>query len=189
MFLQLYKSIVRPHLEYALSVRSPHFKKDKIALENVQRRATRLVKSLFGQTYSQRLRALGLPSLEYRRKRSDMVEVYKILNNIDIIEKDRLFTMATYSSTRGHPQKLFKKRSNRNIRMNSFSNRVVEKWNNLPEHVVMAPSLNTFKSRLNIHWQNHPNKFDPSCYIAHSTGFNARSGEHSSNAPREAEIA
>ena len=53
----------------------------------------------------------------------------------------------------------------------------------------MAPSLNTFKSRLNIHWQNHPNKFDPSCYIAHSTGFNARWGEHSSNAPREAEIA
>ena len=43
--------------------------------------------------------------------------------------------------------------------MNSFSNRVVEKWNNLPEHVVMAPSLNTFKSRLNIYWQNHPNKF------------------------------
>lgn len=64
MFLQLYKSIVRPHLEYASSVWSPHVKKDKIALENVQRRATRLVKSLFGQTYSQRLRALGLPSLE-----------------------------------------------------------------------------------------------------------------------------
>ena len=45
MFLQLYKSIVIPHLEYASSVWSPHFKKDKIALENVQRRATRLVKS------------------------------------------------------------------------------------------------------------------------------------------------
>ena len=92
MFLQLYNSIVRPHLEYASSVWSPHFKKDilLIALENVQRRATRLVKSLFGQTYSQRLRALGLPSLEYRRERSDLVEVYKILNNIDIIEKDRL---------------------------------------------------------------------------------------------------
>ena len=53
-------------------------KKDKIALENVQRRATRPVKSLFGQTYSQRLRALDLPSLEYRRERSDRVEVYKI---------------------------------------------------------------------------------------------------------------
>ena len=64
-------------------------------MENVQRRVTRLVKSLFGQTYSQRLRALGLPSLEYRRERSDMVEVYKISNNIDMTEKDRLFTMAT----------------------------------------------------------------------------------------------
>ena len=124
----IYNSIVRPHLEYASSVWSPYIlKKDKIALENVQRRATRLVKSLFGQTYSQRLRVLGLPSLEYRRERSDVVEVYKIFNNIDITEKDRLFTMETYSSTRGHPQKLFKKRSNRNIRMNSFSIRVVEK--------------------------------------------------------------
>ena len=107
MVLQLYKSVVRPHLEYASSVWSPQFKKDKIALENVRRRATRLVKSLFGQTYSQRLRTIGLPSLEYRREESDMVDVYKILNNIDMIEKDRLFTMASF--IRGHPQKLFLK--------------------------------------------------------------------------------
>ena len=78
------------------------FKKDEIALENVQRRATRLVKGLFDQTYSQRLRTLGLPSMEYRRERSD-IDVYKILNNIDMIKKDKLLTMATYSSTRGHP--------------------------------------------------------------------------------------
>ena len=56
--LSIYKSVVRPHLEYASSVRSPMFKKSKILTENVQRRATRLVK------YENRLKTSGLPSLE-----------------------------------------------------------------------------------------------------------------------------
>ena len=72
MFLNLYKSPVRPHLEYASSVWSPMYKNDSITLENVQRRATRLVNSLSGRTYEDRLKTLGLPILEYR--------LYKILN-------------------------------------------------------------------------------------------------------------
>ncbi len=48
-------------------------------LENVQRRATKLVKSISNNSYSRRMRELGIPSLQYRRLRSDMVEVYKIL--------------------------------------------------------------------------------------------------------------
>ena len=48
MFLSLYKSIVRPHLEYASVIWSPLYKKDKITLENVQHRATRLVPALKG---------------------------------------------------------------------------------------------------------------------------------------------
>ena len=73
MFLNLYKSIVRPHLEYASTVWSPMFKKDKILIENVQRRATCLVKSIKHLPYEDRLKTLGLPSLEYRRERSDMI--------------------------------------------------------------------------------------------------------------------
>ena len=52
-----------------------------------------------------------------------------------------------------------KKCSRLNVRTNTFSNRVVDTWNNLPETVVNAPSVNTFKSRLNKHWHGHPTKF------------------------------
>lgn len=73
MFLNLYKSIARPHLEYAATIWSPMFKKDKVIIENVQRRATRLVKSIQHLSYPERLRSLGLPSLEYRRDRADLI--------------------------------------------------------------------------------------------------------------------
>ena len=164
MFLNLFKSIVRPHTEYATPIWSPLYKKDKIIIENVQRRTTKLVASCKNLSYPERLRKLGLPSLEYRRERADMIQVYKILNDIDIVEKDKLFTRAQYTATRGHSFKLHKKRSRLNVRANTFSNRVVNTWNNLPDTVVNAPSVNSFKSRLNKHWHGHPSKFEPACY-------------------------
>ena len=69
MFLSLYKAMVRPHLEYASVIWSTLYKKDKITLENTQRRATRLVPSVKGKTYSDRLKHSGLPTLEYRPSR------------------------------------------------------------------------------------------------------------------------
>ena len=56
IFLPLYKSFVRPHLEYASVIWSPTFKKDIISIENVQRRATRLAIGMKGLTYEQRLK-------------------------------------------------------------------------------------------------------------------------------------
>jgi hypothetical protein len=61
----LKESIVRPHLEYGSSVWSVIYKKEAIQLENVQRRATKLIKNIQHKTYTQRLKHLGLPSLHY----------------------------------------------------------------------------------------------------------------------------
>ena len=75
MFLNLFKSIFRPHIEYATPILSLLYKKDKIIIENVQRRATKLVASCKNLSYPERLRNLGLPSLEYRKERTDMIQI------------------------------------------------------------------------------------------------------------------
>ena len=85
---------------------------------------------------------LSLPSLEYRRKRADMVQVYKILHNIEKENKEKLFQMISYLSTRGHSLKVFKWRSHLNVRANHFSQCVIDQWNAFPESIATAPSLN-----------------------------------------------
>ena len=65
---------------------------------------------LKGLNYTQRMKELGLPSLQYRRSRADMVEVFKIIKNIDKYDKDKLFTIQQTSRTRGHNQKSLKKK-------------------------------------------------------------------------------
>ncbi|XP_076030414.1 uncharacterized protein LOC143018713 [Oratosquilla oratoria] len=79
IFKSLFVALVRPHLEYANQVWSPHLVKDIEMVENVQRRATRMVPELKGLSYEERLRRLNLPTLAYRRARGDMIETYKIL--------------------------------------------------------------------------------------------------------------
>ena len=59
-------------------------------------------------SYTKRMNELGLPSLQYRRSRTDMIEVFKILNGIGKCEKDKLFTLQPMIRTRGHSQKLLK---------------------------------------------------------------------------------
>ena len=135
MFLALYKTLIRPHLEYASPARTPLYKKDAIVLENVQRRATRLVKALSGKTYQERLKELGLPSLEVRRLRADVIEVFKSINRINV-NIDKFLTFAEYAGTRWYTYKLFKRRSRLNLRANVFSNRAGNVWNSLPETVV-----------------------------------------------------
>ena len=164
MFTTLYKSLVRPHLEYGSNVWSVVFKKDAIQLENVQRRATRLLPHIRHLSYSDRLKHLGIPTLQYRRQRADIIEVYKIMNDIDIADKAKLFPISAVTTTRGHHQKIFKRHSRTNIRKHSFANRIVDLWNNLPAEVIRATSTNSFKSKINTFWKDLELKFQPDCY-------------------------
>ena len=90
-FMNLYKTLVRPKVEYCMTVAQPVYKKDKEKIERVQHRATKLVLGMENKEYSERLAELKLPSLEYRRKRADVMQTYKIMNNIDKIDEKKFF--------------------------------------------------------------------------------------------------
>ena len=80
--LPLYKTMVRSHLDYAMAVWHPYKIKHKIALENIQGRATKELPGVRDLSYIERLKLLKLPTLAYRRLRGDMIEVYKIIHNM-----------------------------------------------------------------------------------------------------------
>ena len=94
--------------------------------------------------YDERLLRLGLYTLQYRRRRGDLIETYKMLTGRENIDASVFFRKATYTS-------LYKPGFKKTCRQNFFSQRVVDDWNSLPDEVVTAESLNSFKKRLDEH--------------------------------------
>ena len=88
-------------------------------LENVQRRATKLIPSLQNLPYSQRLQNLNVPSLSYRRNGMDLIMTYKILNEAMLVDKDYFFTINT-SHTRSNGLKIYKKYNRTSTRRFTF---------------------------------------------------------------------
>ena len=150
VMVQLYKSLVRPHLEYCSPVWNPHYSKDKAMVERVQHRFTRLFPELRVMTYEARLKALKLWSLEERRNRADLIEVYKLMHGFTDIPVSTYFQIATDSCTRGHTKKLVKSHCHTDARLCFFSLRVINCWNSLSKEIGDAPSvgLNAFKRHL-----------------------------------------
>ena len=151
MFRKLFTALVRPHLEYGQAVWSPLRKKDIVSIENVQRRASKMVPELKNLEYPQRLMKLNLPTMTYRRKRGDMIELYKIMNGL-YDEEVAPQPSRREGSTRGHSLKIFKERARTRLRQNHLLIRAVDAWNHLPENVVTAPGLDSFKNRLDSVW-------------------------------------
>ncbi len=163
LMLQLYKSLVRPYLEYANDVWSPRLMRTIHALESIQRRATKLIPNLSKLSYEDRLNRLKLPSLVYRRNRNDMVQVFKYLHTIWKCD-DNLFEVVSDQRTRGHQYKLFKSRWETALRGHFFVNRVTNLWNELPAEVTAAESVNSFKERLDSFLANKPWLYDYEAY-------------------------
>ena len=127
---------------------SPNLEKDKMLLEKVQRRATKMIEGFGKLSYEDRLRRTGLTTLEERRIRGDLIETFKMIKGISKVDYTKFFSISENNRTRGNSYKLEKKQCNINIRSSFFSQRVVNHWNELPEEVVSAESVNTFKNRL-----------------------------------------
>ena len=154
-FNQIFKGLVRPHLEYATPVWSPHLERQKEAIENVQRRATKLIPGLTHMTYPDRLQSLELPTLAYRRARGDMIQVFKLMSDKDCYDKS-LPNLLTASTTglRGHDYKVFMDRPSKDIRKYNFNIRITKNWNSLPSHIVKASNLLNFEKKLDLYWKN-----------------------------------
>ena len=78
----LYKSMARPHLEYDNTIWGPFYQEDIGRVEAIQRKATKLVNGLNDKSYEEQLKDLKLPSLVYRRKRGDMIQMFKVVNGL-----------------------------------------------------------------------------------------------------------
>ena len=163
LFKKLYITFVRPHIEYAQSVWSPHLLKYIKQLENVQIRATAQVDGLKNMEYSERLKKLDLPTLVYRRKRGDMIEVWKHFNVYDPETLSPNFKRNVRNiRSHHHSQQLTLNRprdGKRGVQANSFYFRAAEEWNGLSEAVVQAEEINKFKNELDESWNHHPLKF------------------------------
>jgi ribonucleases P/MRP protein subunit RPP40 len=148
ILLALYKTLVRPHLEYCTAAWSPHYVKDKVLLERIQHRFTRMVPGLRHLDYMERLRRLGLWTLEERRNRADVLEVFKMLRGLSSVPFGEFFEVDASGRTRGHSVKLVRHHCRLDVRQHFFSERVINRWNRLDQTAVESRTLNAFKTNL-----------------------------------------
>ena len=134
-------------------------RKDVIKLEKVQHRATKLIPALRNKSYEDRLTDLNLFSLEKRRIRGDMIEVWKIISGHENLDRSYFFELQENSITRNNGCKIVGRRFQTEIARNWFTYRVVDEWNRLPNLVVNSETLSTFKKRIDEYYRNRRYNF------------------------------
>ena len=160
VLVPLYKTFVRPKLEYAGAVWCPWMQKDKEVLEKVQQRFVRMLSDVKGASYEEKLKAIGLTTLNERRVRGDMIETFKVMRGFDRVERDDWFTIQEETEHRptrlnsiiveGKQERKMEvivgARCQLDVRRNFFTMRVEKEWNKLPEVVKAQRSVNGFKN-------------------------------------------
>ena len=141
VMLNVYKTLVRPHVEYAVQVWNIPAAHGSWAIimeiEDVQRSFTRLIDGIGLKPYNERLRILGLTTLLERRMRGDLIETFKVTTG-KVEYGQNLFRMSRSGA------KILKDNRGDTI----LSNRVANYWNKLPQCVKDSSSVECFKSRL-----------------------------------------
>ena len=145
-FCVLYNQRVRPHLDYGMAACPPNSSADSKLLEAVQSKATAMVYGIRHENADARRKILGLMSLEQRRERGDLIEVFKILKGLTRIDPAKFWEVRDARNGARLVKELAI--NGRKQRQSFFSYRVIQKWNLLPIELKTAPSLACFKARL-----------------------------------------
>ncbi|KAK4829710.1 hypothetical protein QYF61_006085 [Mycteria americana] len=132
VILLLYSALLRPHLEYCVQLWSPQFRKDMDLLEQIERRVKEMIRGVERLSYEERLRELGLFSLEKRRLWGDFIAAFQYLKETYKKDEDRHFGRAWCGKTMGNGFKIKEGRFRLDIRKKFFTMTVVKHWNRLP---------------------------------------------------------
>ena len=127
---------------------SPYILRDIDLIEKVQRNFTKKLPGLSRKSYPERLRILGLPSLEERRIKSDLIAFHKMVHGKIHIDTNEFITLSS-NNNRGHSLKVDIPFSRLEIRKHFFAIRSISAWNSLPESLVEVTSSSLFKTKLN----------------------------------------
>ena len=150
LFKIIYPTFVRPHLEFASAVWNSLSVKDIKRIEGVQHRATKMVTELRGMDYNLRLKKMGLTTLGTRRKKGDLIQIFKIVKGLEEVDlgvkigRDRPGLSHTHQIVRDNCGKY-------PLRSDFLPNRTATTWNLLPSRVVNVEKVNGFKARLDSH--------------------------------------
>ena len=150
LMLRVYKTLIRPHLEYCVQLWNPAAEHGNwyliLRIEGVQRRFTRMIEEVGLLPYSERLQILGLTTLVERRSRGDLIEVYKASHGVSQLNGVFKFGRSGFNLVCKPGRSKVTKINN--LKRNFINERVMLFWNKLPIDVKNASCLNDFKSGL-----------------------------------------
>ena len=153
-FLKLFRTYVRPHLEYCVATWSPWTEGEKNILEKVQKRAISMVTNFKGRSYEEKLTEAGMVTLVERRRRGDLLQAYRVFNGVDNVDPGIWFSSAqvregaTATRQTSGFMNVTRGEGRIEIRENVWSQRVIDPWNNLPNQVKESETFNN-----NLHFK------------------------------------
>ena len=126
----------------------PTQKKHVLKLERIQRIATKKVPELEDLTYEERLKEMHHTTLKERRERSDMITIYKLMNNLEETDRKELILRRKGEATNLRRRKNCKRICLNNTKEFSFPQRSIDNWNGLKKEVIMAKNVHQLKEKL-----------------------------------------
>ncbi|KAF2345656.1 hypothetical protein FHG87_023588 [Trinorchestia longiramus] len=122
----------------------------------IQHKVTKIIPELRILSYERRFQHLELISLEQKRLQGQLIEICKYFNDLNDVTLEELFKREGNMRTRNNSQKLILRNFKTFQAMNFFPFKIAATWNQLPENIVSAGTVNTFKNRLDKYWITNP---------------------------------